>query len=258
MITTNTVASVSHGPAMLIQRLKEELGTEKLRGGTGSVIAACVEKLDQAALVLEEFRLREEQVQTNSLLSDEGKRQEMQKAAREFYDRLIFVSQAADSRKAAAAELRADLERLPKAPDDPIIAYLRGAEIRTQLRTLAQSERMKLLADSLQPQKAMILRAVEDDPFGGDELIPKDYRARLKEDVLQQNQAAEHTRWKTLVLVSEKLQVLANVLDTTMGKYSVAVPSFTTPLTTKADLGMKNTQAPPPKSTADTPTTVEV
>lgn len=254
MITTNTVSSVSHGPAMLIQRLKEELSVLKATNeGTATVLAAALDKLDQAALVVEAFRVREEQVQTDVLLSPAGKQKQLEGAAKEFFGQLAFVEQAATDRREAARQLRVELDALPTGTTDPVLSYLREAEVRRRLERLALADRLTLLGNATKPQKTMILLSVERDPLNPDALIPAEYRQRVKDDLLAMSRADDLTRWKTLNLCAEKLQFLAHVLETAMGNYSLAVPSFTTPPVTKATLGMKQTQAPPPKNQADKP-----
>lgn len=137
---------------------------------------------------------------------------------KEFFERLRFIAEAAENRRQAAAELRKELERPRTRPGEPVMETLREQEIRTELRKLSQAERTKVLARSLARQDLSILRAIEHDPFGI-ELITLDYHTRLKEDLLEQNEAAELDRWKALVVAADKLQLLANVLETTLGKY---------------------------------------
>jgi len=255
-ITGNVVASVSHGPAMLIQKLKEELATEKLRGATSTVIASAVSKLDEAASILEVFRLKEAAIQTDGNLSDQGKQSKMEQTARQFAGQLAFVERAATDRREAARQLRAELDTLPLLTTDPVLSYLREAEVRRRLERLTQVERLTWLGNATKPQQTMILLAVEHDPLNPDALIPAEYRQRLKDQLLETSRAEELERWKTLVMVSERLTLLANVLDTVLGRYSLSVPIFEGKPIKQADLGMKNTQRPPDKSkVADKPPT---
>lgn len=261
-ITGNVVAGVSHTPRALIQKLKEELSIYAFNTPSiSTVTAAALDKLDQADLVLGEFQLRAEAIQADALSSDQGKRVNMEAAAKEFFERLRFIAEAAENRRQAAAELRKDLDTLPKSPDDPIIEWMRGYEIRTELRKLEEMPRTKVFGlDPLNPTKplegsekrkvAAILRAIESDPMGPSTLIPEEFLGRIKEELSAKNQAAEYARWQALVFVGDKLQLLANVLDTTLGKYRLDVPVFPTPPITKSDLKMKDQTAPPPKNTA--------
>ena len=257
MISGNVIGSIVHGPLALVQRLKEELSVEKLRGATSTVIASAAEKLNECASILESFRLREEQVQTDVLLSPAGKVKQMEVLTREFADKLRFIEQAATDRRQAAAELRAQLDRVPPSGSgDKVVEFLTGQEIRGELRKLSPPARMKLLSERTKAKDLGILRAIEGSPFGTSELVPAEFVARLKEDLAETNQAAEYARWRALTFVAEKLQLLANTLDTTLGKYRVDVPAFPakTDLRT-VDLGARNTQAPPDKNkAADKPT----
>ncbi len=249
-IIDNVVADVSHIPRVVTQRVREEIATYEFNGGTSSVLKAAIAKLDQGDVILEEFRLHSEQIQGNALLSAEGKRQQMAAAAKEFFAKLRFVSEAADSRKAAAAELRAQLEKLPKAPGEPGVEAIREQEIRIELRKLALADRMKVLAQSVEHKNLSVLRAIENDPLGASELIPDEFRERLREQLLEQNQAGEVMRWKTLVFVGDKLQLLANVLETVLGQYSLDAPAFAGRPTRTTDLGLRNTQEPAAKKEA--------
>jgi len=249
--TGNVVASISHVPIVLIQTLREELALYAFtHTGTSIVTAAGIDKLDQGEVIVKEFRVREEAIQADGNLSDQGKRVKMEALAQEFFNKLRFISEAAENRRHAAAQLRAQLDALPKPPGDPIIEWMRGAEIRAQLRTLAQPERMKILTQSLEHKNLSILRAIENDPLDPNTLVSNEYRLRLKDQLSETNQAAEHARWKALVFVGDKLQLLANVLETTLGKYRIDVPTFPTPPIGKADLKSVNQQAPPDKSKA--------
>lgn len=248
MITGNVVARVSHGPAMLIQRLKEELAIVKARGeGTATVLAAALDKLDQASLTLEAFRLKEEAIQADGNLSDQGKRTKMEQIAQEFSGQLAFIERAATDRREAARQLRQELDKLPTVVTDPVLSYLREAEVRRRLERVALADRLKLLGDATKPQKTMILLSVENDPLNPDDLMPAEYRQRVKDELLETSRAEDLERWRTLNVCSEKLTLLANVLETTMGKYSVAVPSFPGQLISKTDLKQVNTQSPPDK-----------
>lgn len=249
--TGNVIGSIVHGPLALVQKLKEELATEKLRGGTSTVLAAALDKLDQAAVVLAAFQEREAAIQTDANLSDQGKRTKMETTAKEFHAKLAFVEQAANDRREAARQLRGELDALPKVTTDPVVTYLREAEIRAELRKLDQSARMRLLADTVKQQQTTILAAVEHDPLNPDELIPKDYRQRLKDQLLEKSRAEELERWKALVFVAEKLQLLANTLDTTLGRYRIDSPTFPPKTEPRpVDLKSVNQQTPPAKSTS--------
>ena len=251
-ITGNVVAGVSHIPRVLIQTLKEELAVYALNTPSiSTVTAAGIDKLDQCDVVLQDFQAREEAIQADALLSDEGKRQKMEVTAKEFFGRLAFIAEAVENRRQAAAELRKELDRLPKAPGEPLVEAMREKEIRDELRKLDESARMKRLADSLKRKDLAILKAIEHGPFGAHEFVPDEYRERLREQLLEQNEKAEFARWKALVFVGEKLQLLANVLDTTLGKYRIDVPAFPAKTDTRTvDLKGVNTQQAPAKSSA--------
>jgi hypothetical protein len=249
MITGNAVTA-QIGPFALVQRLQEELAAYKLRGGTSTVIAAALDKLQQAALVLAEFQQRAEAIQADALLSDAGKQAKMESLVQAYYGKLAFVEQAATDRTRAASELRAELDALPKAPGDPIIEWMRGAEIRQELRKLAQPERMKLVEARMTRTDLSILRAIDANPLGASDLLPTEYLTRLKEQILERNRSEELERWKTLVLCAERLQLLAHVLETSLGRYSLAVPTFETKPTTQTDLKMTDQTASPAKKAA--------
>lgn len=249
-ITGNVVAGVSHIPLVLSQKLREELSVYAFNTPSiSTVTAAGIAKLDQHDVIMQEFQAREEAIQADALSSDQGKRVKMEAVAKEFFERVRFIAEAAENRRQAAAELRKELERPKTRPGDPVVETLREQEIRAELRKLAQSERMKLLAQSLEQKNLTFLRAVENNPLGASELIPDDYRARLREQWLETDQAAELERWKALVFVGDKLQLLANVLETTLGRYRLDVPAFPAKTDTcTVDLNGVNTQAPPDKS----------
>lgn len=251
-ITGNVVAGVSHIPRVLVQKLKEELSVYAFTTPSiSTVTAAGIDKLDQCDVVLQEFQTREEAIQADALLSDEGKRQKMEVTAKEFFGRLAFIAEAVENRQQAAAELRKELDRLPKTPGEPLVEAILQKEIRDELRKLDESARMMRLADSLKRKDVAILKAIEHGPFGPSEFVPDEYRERLREQLLEQNEKGEFERWKALVFTSEKLQLLANVLDTTLGKYRIDVPVFPAKTDGRTvDLGTKNTQAPPDKSWA--------
>lgn len=258
-ITTNAVASVSHVPRVLIQRLREELAVYAVNTtGASTVTAAGIDKLDQCDGILKEFQAREEAIQADANLSDQGKRTKMEATAKEFFAKLRFVSEAAENRRQAAAELRKELEALPKAPDDPIIEWMRGAEIRGHLRTIDQAARMQLLTDSMKRKELSVLRALESDPMGPSTLVPEEFLGRIKEHRLEKNQAAELTRWKALVFVADKLLLLANVLETTLGKYRLDVPAFPGRSTRTSDLGLRDTTQAPAKNQASDRTPEEM
>ena len=134
---------------------------------------------------------------------------------------------------------------------------MREKEIREELRKLDETARMTRLADSLKRRDLAILKAIENGPFGPSEFVPDEYRERLREQLLEQNEKAEFARWKALVFVGEKLQLLANVLETTLGKYRIDVPTFPAKTDTRmVDLRGVNQQDPPDKSrAADKPPT---
>jgi hypothetical protein len=249
--TGNVIAGVSHIPRVLVQKLKEELSLYAFNTpAVASVTKAANDKLDQCALILQEFQVREEAIQADALLSDEGKRHKMQATAKEFFGRLALIAEAVENRRQAAAELRKELDRLPKAPGEPLVEAMREKEIREELRKLDESARMKRLADSMKRKDLAILKAIENGPFGANEFVPDEYHERLREQLLETKQAAELTRWKALVFVVEKLQLLANVLETTLGKYRLDVPVFPGQSVRAVDLHQQNTQAPPDKNTA--------
>ncbi|MDH4079601.1 MAG: hypothetical protein OEU68_07280 [Nitrospira sp.] len=248
--TGNIVAGVAHVPRVLGKKLKEELA---MYGATHSsistVMAAGIEKLNECDGIMSQFQAREEMIQTDILLSPAGKQKQMEAAAKEFFAKLKFVGEAVASRQAAARELRAQLEKVPPSGSgDKVVEFLTGQEIRGELRKLAQPARMKLLSERTTAKDLAILRAVETNPLGAQELIPDEFRERLKEDLAETNQAADYARWKALVFVAEKLQLLANVLETTLGKYRLEPPTFSIPPIGKADLKMQNTQRPAEKS----------
>jgi len=254
VITNNVIGSVVHGPLALVQRLNEELSVEKLRGATSTVMASAVSKLDEAASILEAFRVKEAAIQTDANLSDQGKRTKMETTAKEFHAKLAFVEQAANDRREAARQLRAELDTLPKVTTDPVLAYLREQEIRQELRKLAQPERMKLVSQSVERKDLSILQAVRNDPFNAHELIPHEFMSRMLDQSLEKNRAEDLERWRTLTLCAEKLQLLANTLDVVLGRYRLDLPTFPTPPIGKVDLGQKNQQqAPEKKSSVDVP-----
>ena len=251
-ITGNVVAGVSHIPRVLVQKLKEELSVYAVQTPSiSTVTAAGIDKLDQCDVVLQEFQAREEAIQADALLSDEGKRQKMEVTAKEFFGRLAFIAEAVENRRQAAAELRKELDRLPKAPGEPLVEAILQKEIREELRKLDESGRMTRLADSLKRKDLAILKAIEHGPFGASEFVPDEYRERLREQLLEQNEKGEFERWKALVFVGEKLQFLANMLDTTLGKYRIETPVFP-PKTDGRTVDLKgvNQQAPPDKNRA--------
>lgn len=248
----NVVAGVSQIPRVLAQKLKEEFSVYAFKTPSiSTVTAAGIDKLDQADVILQEFQAREEAIQADGNLSDQGKQVRLEATAKEFFGRFAFIGKAVESRRAAAAELRAELDRLPKAPGEPLVEAMREHEIRTELRKLDEAERMKRLADSLKRKDVAILRAIENGPFGANEFVSDEYRERLREQLLEQNEKAEFARWKALVFVGEKLQLLMNVLDTTLGKYRIETPVFPAKTETRAvDLKSVNTQQAPAKSSA--------
>lgn len=251
-ITGNVVAGVSHIPRVLVQRLKEELSVYAVQTPSiSTVTAAGIDKLDQCDVILQDFQAREETIQADALLSDEGKRQKMEVTAKEFFGRLAFIAEAVENRRQAAAELRKELDRLPKAPGEPLVEAILQKEIREELRKLDESARMTRLADSLKRKDLAILKAIEHGPFGASEFVPDEYRERLREQLLEQNEKGEFERWKALVFTSEKLQVLMSVLDTHLGKYRIETPVFP-PKTDGRTVDLKgvNTQQAPAKSSA--------
>lgn len=251
-ITDNVVAGVSHIPRVLVQKLKEEFSMYAFTTPSiSTVTAAGTSKLNEADTILAEFQAREEAVQADALLSDEGKRQKMEVTAKEFYGRLAFIAEAVENRRQAAAELRKELDRLPNAPGEPLVEAMREKEIRDELRKLDESGRMTRLADSLKRKDLAILKAIEHGPFGAHEFVPDEYRERLREQLLETSQAAELTRWKALVFVGEKLQLLANVIEGTLGQYRIDVPTFPAMADIRTvDLKGVNTQQAPAKSSA--------
>ena len=251
-ITGNVVAGVSHIPRVLVQKLKEELSVYAVQTPSiSTVTAAGIDKLDQCDVILQDFQAREEAIQADALLSDEGKRQKMEVTAKEFFGRLAFIAEAVENRRQAAAELRKELDRLPKAPGEPLVEAILQKEIREELRKLDESGRMTRLADSLKRKDLAILKAIEHGPFGASEFVPDEYRERLREQLLEQNEKGEFERWKALVFVGEKLQFLANVLDTTLGTYRIETPVFPAKTDGRTvDLKSVNPQAPPDKNRA--------
>lgn len=253
MAITGNAVTAQIGPFALVQRLREELAAYKLRGGTSTVIAAAQDKLEQAALVLTEFHQRAEAIQTDALLSDQGKQAKMETMVQAYYGKLAFVEQAATDRTQAAAELRADLDRLPKPPSDPIAEQFRQYEIRQDLRRRDQSERLKLLEASMTQADSPILRAIQQDPLSVvDPLVPKEYLTRLTERLLEKNRSEELERWKTLVYCADRLRVLSTTIETALGRYRLDVPAFPAKTDGRTmDLKMQDQTAPPKKSAAD-------
>lgn len=267
-IAGNVVAGVSHTPLAVSQKIREELSLYAFNTPSiSTVTAAAIDKLNQHDVIMREFQAREEAIQVDALSSDQGKRVKMEAAAKEFFERLRFIAEAVQHRRQAAAELRKELDALPKAPGDPIIEEMRMQEIRTELRKLDPLARTSRKVFGLDPldltnplegsekrKIAAILRALENDPMGPNELLhDRELLERVKELLVQQDHKSEHERWKALVFVAEKLQLVANVLDTTLGQYRLDVPTFPTPPITHTNLGTKNTQAPPEKGAADKP-----
>lgn len=251
-ITGNVVAGVSHIPRVLVQKLKEELSVYAFdTPSVSTVTAAAIDKLDQCDVILQDFQAREEAIQADALLSDEGKRKKMEVTAKEFFGRVAFIAEAVENRRQAAAELRKELDRLPKAPGEPLVAAILQKEIREELRKLDESGRMTRLADSLKRKDVAILKAIEHGPFGPSEFVSDEYRERLREQLLEQNEKAEFARWKALVFTSEKLQVLANVIEGVLDQYRVDVPVFPAKADGRTvDLKSVNQQAPPDKNRA--------
>ena len=195
-ITGNVVAGVSHIPRVLVQKLKEELSMYAFQTPSiSTVTAAGIDKLDQCDVILQDFQAREETIQADALLSDEGKRQKMEVTAKEFFGRVAFIAEAVENRRQAAAELRKELDRLPKVPGEPLAEAIREKEIREELRKLDESARMARLADSLKRKDLAILKAIEHGPFGASEFVPDEYRERLREQLLEQNEKDEFERW---------------------------------------------------------------
>jgi hypothetical protein len=256
MIATNSVVSVAHIPLSVSQKLKEEFSLYAFTTpSVSTVTAAAIDKLDQHDLVMNEFQERAKVIEADVLLSTTGKQKQMEALAKEFFAKLRFIAEAVENRRQAAAELRKDLEKLPSPGGDKVIEFLAGQEIRTELRKLDETGRMKRLSNSMMRKDLAILKAIEHGPFGPNEFVPDEYRERLREQLLEKNQAAELTRWKALVFVGDKLQLLANVLDTTLGKYRIETPTFPAKTETRTvDLKSVNQQASPDKSkVADCP-----
>lgn len=252
MIATNSVVSVAHIPLSVSQKLKEEFSLYAFTTpSVSTVTAVAIDKLDQHDLVMHEFQERAKVIEGDVLLSTTGKQKQMEALAKEFFAKLRFIAEAVENRRQAAAELRKDLEKLPSPGGDKVIEFLAGQEVRGELRKLDEAARMKLLADSIKRKELSILRAIESDPVGPRTLIPEEFLGRIREQLLEKNQAAELTRWKALVFVGDKLQLLANVLDTTLGQYRIETPTFTAKTDTRTvDLRGVNQQQAPAKSSA--------
>lgn len=252
MIATNSVVSVAHIPLSVSQKLKEEFSLYAFNTPSVSTVTkTALDKLDQHDLVMNEFQERAKVIEADVLLSTTGKQKQMEAVAKEFFGKLTFIAEAAENRRRTAAELRKDLEKLPSPGGDKVIEFLAGQEVRGELRKLDETARMKLLADSIKRKELSILRAIESDPMGPRTLIPEEFLGRIREQLLEKNQAAELARWKALVFVGEKLQLLANVLETTLGKYRIDTPTFPAKTETRTvDLKSVNQQAPPDKSKA--------
>ena len=252
MIATNTVVSVAHIPLSVSQKLKEEFSVYAFNTpSVSTVMAAATDKLDQHDLVMNEFQEQAKVIEADVLLSTTGKQKQMEALAKEFFSKLRFITEAVENRRQAAAELRKELDRLPSPGGDKVIEAMREKEIRDELRKLDETARMTRLADSLKRKDLAILKAIEYGPFGANEFVPDEYRERLREQLLEQNEKAEFERWKALVYVGDKLQLLANVLETTLGKYRIDVPTFPPKTDTRAvDLKSVNQQAPPDKNRA--------
>lgn len=252
MIATNAVVSVAHIPLSVSQKIKEELAMYAYQNQSiSTVTAAGIDKLDQCDVVMNEFQERAKVIEADVLLSTTGKQKQMEALAKEFFSKLRFIAEAVENRRQAAAELRKELDRLPKAPGDPLVEAILQKEIRDEPRKLDESARMKRLADSLKRKDVAILKAIEHGPFGASEFVPDEYRQRLREQLLEKNQAAEFARWKALVFVGEKLQFLANVIEGVLGQYRIDVPTFP-PKTAGRTVDLKgvNQQAPPDKNRA--------
>lgn len=252
MIAENAVARITTGLSALNQRAIEELAMHKLDGGDNDVIDAALTQHERAGTELHDIDLQIEQVQADATLSPLGQQQKVAKIVQAGYQRLAFVAKAAQDRQAAADEARKALEALPKSADDPIVDYLRSMEIRQQLRTLAQPERMKLFVEAMDRGEAAILRAINGDPMGREALIPTDYLDRVREETAQRTQPKAWRRLQALDLATDRFRILAGAIEAVLGSYG-SKPTITPPPIRKLDLGLKNQTEPPAKGAADKP-----
>lgn len=253
MTTTMTPAPITASLRALTQRIREEIAIQEFdEANDKDVLSGLMQVIDRADVPLAELDAAEQAIQTNANLSEAGKTKAMIEAVATCHSGEKFVTTAAKDRQAAAAELRRALDAVPKGSGEPVLDYLQSAEIRTELKKLAQHDRMRLFLEAVQQGNTTVLRAIQTDPLGGTPLIPADFLKRVLEENIQQNKPTEWRRWQTLVFAAERLQILSASIEFQMAGYG-KLPAFPTPPTRKTDLHMQNTQQDPKKSRADQP-----
>ena len=233
----------------LIQKIREEFAVhQEVEHGDAAVIESGIKPLDRTDGELIALAKEEELIQADEDSSDEGKRKMMVKAVNKTYAELAFVQKAAKQQADAANEARRQLTATPKAQTNEVTDYLIGAEIRQRMSRMPQAERMKVFAEAVATKNAAVKRAIANDPLN-EELISREYVERVIQEHAQQTEGAQWQRLQTLLFVSERLTLLANVLEYRLGNYGTT-PTFPTPPITKSDLKMKDQTAPPDKSKA--------
>src|SRR5215472_5927779 len=162
MIGNNVVAGKLESLRAAVRTMLTQLTVvedEDIRGNYQGV-------LERADSVLETGVNRERKIMADTNLSATGQRNAIQALWKETLSALEFVGKKATSLQEAASSLRAELFAIPPTPKgvDPIMAYMREAEIRAWLSRLSKAEVLSKYMVAAQSGNAEMIRAVKLAP----------------------------------------------------------------------------------------------
>ena len=249
MIAGNVLSVVTPSVKALIEKIRQDFKTHVgYQGGDEDVIDSGLKTLAQADGQLLALGKEEELIQADGDSSDEGKRKQMMKAVGRTYEALGFVKKAALQKAEAAADAKKTLTETPKAPGDPLVDALHSFEIRQLLRSMSETDRMKVYEQAVSTKHVAVLRAFDSNPML-ETLLPTDWIERIQDKHLAATKKGEWARLGSLQFVAERLTMLSNSIEYALGHYG-NTPTFRTPPIQPVDLGAKNTQQAPAKSKA--------
>ena len=201
MIGNNVVAGKLESLRAAVRTMLTQLTVvedEDIRGNYQGV-------LERADSVLETGVNRERKIMADTNLSATGQRNAIQALWKETLSALEFVGKKATSLQEAASSLRAELFAIPPTPKgvDPIMAYMREAEIRAWLSRLSKAEVLSKYMVAAQSGNAEMIRAVKLAPR--EPMIEPAELDKIDAERVRQTKVKETTRLDSLNTAADAL-----------------------------------------------------
>lgn len=127
--------------ASILMRLQHDLSAPTRRDLTTASVNDWTEILRKLLPIMEAYLAKEKTILANRALSDEGKRAELAMAATETIRACRWLGRVVDALSENMARSRTTLFAVTSPESDPLLAYLRAHELRTDLRKLNSTQR---------------------------------------------------------------------------------------------------------------------